>query len=100
MSGSKRFSRNHRDTNEPPLLELAKRLGARWIEEGPLDGWIFFRGSWMPVEIKLPEREGLASEYTAHQKRFLSWCRGTGATVLLWRTEDDVIKSLGGRRTA
>lgn len=100
MSGNKRYNRNHRDTNEGPLVGLARRLGASWIEEGPLDGWMFHRGQWMPVEIKRPEVEGYKHEYTPKQKRFLSWCQAVGATLVIWRTDEDVIRSLGGRRTA
>lgn len=66
MSGSMRHNRNTRDANEQALLMLAAKLGGCWREAGPLDGWTWVPrlAKWMPVEIKLPEREGAASEYT------------------------------------
>lgn len=100
MAGPKRYNRNHRDSNEAPLVKLAQRLGAQWCEEGPLDGWVWWRNVWLPVEIKLPEREGLANEYTPRQKRFFTRCRTMGARWLTWRTEDDVLNDLSGKRVA
>jgi hypothetical protein len=54
----------------------------------------------MPVEIKMPEREGLKHEYTPAQQRFLRFCEDRRAAHWIWRTEDDVIASLSGRRSA
>jgi hypothetical protein len=89
-----------RDANEPQLVETALKFGARWRIGPPLDGWILWRGQWLPVEIKLPEREGTANEYTPLQKRFFAFCREFGGKWLTWRTDDDVIRDLGGRRAA
>lgn len=94
------YKKNNRDGNELPLIEHAQRLGARWRQGPPLDGWLLFRGSWLPVEIKLPEREGTANEYTALQKRFFTFCREYGGKWLTWRTKDDVERDLGARRVA
>lgn len=91
---------NQRDGNEDELLAVAARLGAHWLEAPPLDGWIWCRGQWLPVEIKQPAREGLAHEYTPLQRRFLSWCKLRGARWLVWHSADDVIRDLGGRRAA
>jgi hypothetical protein len=91
---------NPRDANELPLIERAGRLGAAWRQGPPLDGWILWRGLFIPVEVKLPEREGLKNEYTALQKRFFSFCRLHGGKWFTWRTEDDVVRDLGGRRAA
>lgn len=91
---------NPRDLNEQDLVKLAESLGGHWLQEGPLDGWVFVRGRWMPVEIKRPEREGLAHEYTPMQRRFFTWCRERGAPWWIWRTSADVIGYLGGRVTA
>lgn len=84
-----------RDANEQPLIKLAARLGAGFRKCPPLDGLIHYRGRWMPVEIKLPEREGTANEYTPAQLQFFNWCRAHHAKWLAWRTEDDVIRDLG-----
>lgn len=52
-----RHADTHRDGNENPLVALAEQLGGRFRPGPPLDGWLWARGSWLPVEIKLPERE-------------------------------------------
>lgn len=89
-----------RDGNERALLKVAERLGAHWHKGPPLDGWIFVRGKFVPVEIKRDEREGQAWEYTPAQKRFMTWCRNRGATWWVWRTEADVLRDLGGKVSA
>lgn len=95
-----RTRHDNRDANEPALVALAQRLGAQWRNGPPLDGWILWRGLWLPVEIKLPEREGLKHEYTPLQKRFFTFCRDYGGKYFTWRCEDDIIRDLGGRRAA
>jgi hypothetical protein len=89
-----------RDAVEEALVALAERLGAAWHRGPPLDGWALHRGVWMPVEIKAPEREGLKYEYTPQQIRFFAWCRIRNGRWWVWRSEDDVIRNLGGRRAA
>lgn len=96
----KRYNRNCRDANELALITHAKALGGEWWEDGPLDGWILHRGNWTPVEIKLPEREGSANEYTGAQQRFFRWCAERRAKWLTWRTVSDVERDLGARRVA
>jgi hypothetical protein len=85
----------HRDGNENELVKLAAQLGGHWWEGGPLDGWIFVRGVWKVVEIKLPEREGTIHEYTPLQKRFMSWCELHRAPYYVWRDADDVMRTMG-----
>lgn len=92
-----RYCDNHRDANEADLLTTAEKLGAHWREGPPLDGWVFVRGKWMPVEIKNPAREGRAREYTPAQQRFLTWCRNRSAPWWVWRTTADVMRDLGAR---
>jgi hypothetical protein len=96
----KRYNRNRRDANENALVTHAKALGADFHEAPPLDGWVLFRGVWMPVEIKIPEREGTAGEYTAAQLRFFRWCSERRAKWWTWRTLSDVERDLGARRAA
>lgn len=95
-----RTRHNKRDANELPLIEHARRFGAQWRMGPPLDGWILWRGGWLPVEIKLPEREGHKREYTPAQQRFFTFCREYGGRWLTWRTEADVERDLGARRAA
>lgn len=92
-----RLADNHRDGNEDPLVELAEQLGGKFLPGPPLDGWLWARGSWLPVEIKLPEREGTAQEYTPLQKRFMSWCALHNAAYHIWRDDKDVMRTMGAR---
>lgn len=92
-----RYSQTHRDGNEEVLLKVAEQMGAQWYEGPPLDGWVLWRGMWIPTEIKMPEREGQKDEYTPAQQRFLRFCEQRRGPHFIWRTPDDVILSLGGR---
>jgi hypothetical protein len=68
-----------------------------------LDGFIFVArhgGGGVPVEIKDPSRQGLKHEYTGAQLRFFAWCKLRGIRWFVWRDENDVLRDLGGRRTA
>jgi hypothetical protein len=86
---SRRFSRyNHRDANEPELLKCLARLGVDWNEGSPLDGWVFL-GQWIPVEIKTQE-----GRLTKDQKDFIAYCQATGRPFLVWRSLEDVLKSV------
>jgi hypothetical protein len=44
------------------------------------------------VEIKRPEREGHANEYTPAQLKFIAMCDITGAPYYTWRTDKDVLR--------
>jgi hypothetical protein len=90
----------HRDANEAALLRIMEQLGGHWWEGGPLDGWCLQRGVWVPVEIKRPEREGTAREYTPLQKRFISWCALHNAPWHVWRDDKDVLRTMGARVSA
>jgi hypothetical protein len=84
-----------RDANEPELVKLARRLGAELRKLPPLDWWVGHRGRWVPVEIKTDE-----GEYTEQQVEFIGMCVERGLPVWTWRTESDVMRNLGARRTA
>jgi hypothetical protein len=92
-----RLADAHRDANEQALLRVFEKLGGHWWEGGPLDGWALQRGVFVPVEIKLPEREGTAREFTPLQKRFMSWCVLHSAPHHIWRDDKDVLHTLGAR---
>ena len=88
-----------RDANETPLIATAERLGGHFLRAPPLDGWLWVPrlGRWLPpVEVKLPAREGHAHEFTPTQARFFQWCEQRSAPWLVWRTEDDVLRTLNG----
>lgn len=95
-----RLADAHRDANEGPLIALAQQLGGQFLAGPPLDGWLWARGKWLPVEIKRPEREGAAREYTPLQKRFISWCALHNAPWHIWRDDKDVLRTFGARVSA
>jgi hypothetical protein len=84
-----------RDENEDELVKVATKLGAWVVYAPPLDFWIYHRGTWTPVEIK-----GQKGTYTGGQKTFLTVAKIYGAPAWTWRTETDVLKSLGATRAA
>lgn len=86
-----------RDANEHALVSVAREIGAMLVQAPPLDWWCWFRGRWMLVEIKNPQ--GL-NKLTEGQVLFLAECKRYGVPVWIWRTERDVLDSLGARRTA
>ncbi len=89
-----------RDANEKPLVKLARELGACWLYSGPFDGWMWFRGIWRLVEVKNPNCEGHANEYTEDQVRMMIKLRERGISWSVWRTEADVYRDLGAKRSA
>lgn len=95
-----RPQRHRKDTNQDDLVKLFLSLGGFWVPYAnkPFDGWArHARFGYMPVEIKLESREGHANEYTARQKKLLATMKIAGAPWLIWRTENDVLLSVGAR---
>jgi hypothetical protein len=92
----------HHDSNEEMLIEVAEKLGGRIMMCGPLDFWLWHPRlrCWFPVEVKRPEREGSARQYTKLQLRFFRWCQLNNAPWHIWRTEGDVLATLGAKVTA
>ena len=89
-----------RDANEQPLVAAMEALGGYWIADGPFDGWLHWRGAWHLIEIKDPKKAGHKSEYTANQVRMLISLRERGIELNTLRTEDDVYRLMGARRSA
>lgn len=89
-----------RDENESRLVQVAQALGAVWIQAPPFDGWLYFRGTWYLVEIKQPQREGRKHEYTDAQKLTILRLNERQVPWYTLRTDDDVYRLLGARRTA
>jgi hypothetical protein len=92
----RRYARR-RDRNEPELVTLAKRLGAEMEQVGPLDWWVGWRGKWIPAEVKRPDKEGWASEFTDTETAFIERCRLAHLPFWIWRTEQDVLDCLNAR---
>jgi len=92
--------RLERDSNESPLIQLARTLGAYCERSPPFDWWVGYRGVWTVVEIKKSDVEGRAHEYTPKQRRLMAEYHQRGLPFWVWRTEADVMRDLKARRTA
>lgn len=93
-----RYVIHRKDRNHAALVALAERLGMTFYVAPPLDGWAYNprRKLWMCVEIKHPDREGHADEYTPLQRRFFERCKADNAPWWVWRTEADVVRDWEG----
>lgn len=90
-----------RDEVEPDLIKLARKLGAWLIKlDEPCDWLLWYRGRWELVEVKDPSVEGHANEFTMAQRVFRAEAFRRGAKLVVWRTREDVLKSLNGRIAA
>jgi hypothetical protein len=84
-----------KDQNQADIVKAVALLGAEWLDEGPLDGWILWRGRWTPVEIKTAK-----GTYTDAQVLFLAMCKERGAPVQAWRSISDAYAFLGAKVSA
>lgn len=97
-----------RDRNEPELVQFAKRLGWRlWQIQTPrttddlaLDWAGLRRGVWHIIEIKHPDCEGHADEFTAQEKIFMADVFACGGKILVWRTKECVMRDSNARQSA
>lgn len=89
-----RFARR-RDSNEPELISIARKLGAHCERaDKPLDWWIGWQGKWFPTEIKTGEHKGQKGEFKPDQLRFMDDCKTHRLPVWVWRIDTDVLASL------
>lgn len=97
---------HRRDGNQSPLVDLFIKLGGLWIPYAnkPFDGWAYHAHfGYMPVELKNPNgrrRAGAHDEYTPRQRKVIALLNLRQAPWLTWRSEGDVYKCCGARRTA
>jgi hypothetical protein len=94
------YTVHRKDVNHDKLVKAAKRCGAHWIHAGPFDGWIHIAkwgGEYLPVEIKDPDKEGHKDEFTEKQRKLREEWADRRMKLLIWRSESDVIRDLGGR---
>lgn len=90
-----------RDNNESELIKLAEQLGWWMIPLAEPWDWVGWRrGQWLPIEIKNPDCEGHADEFTAKQRMHHTEAFKRGAKILIWRTADDVIRDSQARASA
>lgn len=82
-------------------MAIASGLGAWCVRiDQPCDYLVWWRDRWHLVEIKRPDKAGRRSEYTPAQLRFRATASARAAEVLTWRTEADVLHTLGAERGA
>lgn len=87
-----------RDANEPELVTLARQIGAlMWPLDEPVDWLCGWRGQWIPTEVKNPDGKNRATE---QQVRFGIAAKERQLPLWVWRTEADVLASLGARVAA
>lgn len=90
-----------RDNNDSSLRAIAERLGWWLIQtDEPTDYIGVLRGVYNLIEIKNPDCEGHADEYTDKQKIFHQLALNRGAPILVWRTENDILRDSQARRSA
>lgn len=88
-----RPQRHRPDSNQSDLVDLFESVGGKWVPYAnkPFDGWAYHAAfGYMPVEIKKPEREGHANEYTERQRKVMTRMRLLGMPWLVWRNDEDV----------
>src|SRR5688572_1912308 len=98
-----RPQKHRKDGNQSPLVNLFVQLGGLWIPYAnkPFDGWAYHSHfGYLPVEIKRPERENHANQFTPRQKKVMTLLQMKQAPWLTWRTDEDVYRTCGARRTA
>lgn len=92
---SYKIPQKHRvDQNQSALVKVFTQLSGVWVPYAnkPFDGWAYHtRFGYLPVEIKLEEREGHANEYTPRQRKLLKRMKDAGLPWLIWRSENDVV---------
>lgn len=90
-----------RDNNESPLVRLALTLGWWMHKSNELGDWIGWRrGEWHIIEIKNPNQQGHADEYTLKQRLLHAEAFKRGAKILVWRADADVYRDSGARVSA
>jgi len=90
-----------RDNNDGDLRKFAERLGWRlWPLKEPCDYLGLRRGEFHAVEIKNPDCEGHADEFTADEIKFMTEVKNCGGRILVWRRESDVLRDSGARVSA
>lgn len=86
------------DSNHHDMVAEWERLGGVWLpySNKPFDGWIWHTRweEYWPVEIKDPKKEGHKNEYTDRQKKVMAELKKVGAKWLVWRTKEDVARTL------
>ncbi len=98
------------DTNHADLLAFAESLGAlvetipgSEASPGRPDALVLFRGRCIVAEVKRApdgKRGGGAGQLSEEQIRWHEAAARRGVVVDIWRTRDDVLRSLGLARSS
>lgn len=89
-----------RDRNESAILSVVEPLHGFWLPKMVFDGFLWDRRTWHLVEVKDPKREGHADEFTPEQLEWMIKLKERSIPLNILRTEDDVLKLMGARRSA
>ena len=89
-----------RDANESAILSPVEALGGLWLLGEPFDGWLWDRFRWHLCEVKRPDKEGWASEFTEAQIRLRIRLNERHVPYCVLRTEADVLALLGATVSA
>ena len=92
---------NRRDANDDELRVFAERIGWKLFPVNDhCDYFALRRGVWYALEIKNPNCQGHADEFTRDERRFMADVAACGGRILLWRTKDDVLRDSNARVSA
>jgi len=80
-----------RDANEATIFKLARAMGwLIWPTSKPVDAVGLYRGRWYVIEIKTT-----SGKLTQAQQDFSTAVACAHGELLIWRTNDDVLKDCG-----
>ena len=84
--------RAHRiDANQPSIVKDLRKAKVFWLPAGePIDGWVGWKGLWLPCEIKDPSKPLSARRLTPTEAMFFQDAAAYGLPVILAHTAEDV----------
>lgn len=80
---------NKRDIAEPEILGALASMGVTWIEVGPLDGWAWIDGRYIPIECKTGN-----APLRPSQKAFIAESIRLERPYLVLRSVEDAINAV------
>lgn len=85
--------KHRKDNNESDLVQIAEKLGWRMFKLNEYADFLGLRnGQFHVIEIKNPDCEGDADEYTPAQKIFHTDVKNCGGKILVWRWPEDCVR--------
>ena len=83
------------DANKSLCVQAVRRAGGLWRNEGPLDGWLFNRRCWIPVELKDGSKPPSARKLTDAEADFIRDCQNYGAPYIVAVSPTDLLTQAG-----